>query len=104
MNQVYDTHHPINYRDNAEFLHRLSNSLNPSRSDISLRNLVVLPPIRNTYSFNFEDDKYKLEYLENKNCVTFRYHKKNSSIVDLVSKLKNIKKKGKRLPPIKEFS
>jgi hypothetical protein len=103
MNQVYDTRRPINYRDNAEFLHRISNSLNPSRSDISLRNLVVLPPLRKPYSFSFEDDKYKLEYLENKNCVTFRYHKKNSTILDIVSKLTNIKKKQTRLPPLKEF-
>jgi hypothetical protein len=50
-----------------------------------------------------EDDKYKLEYLENKNCVTFRYNKKNSSISDILNKIKSIKKKQGRLPPLRDL-
>lgn len=95
MNRVY------NPRENAEFLHRISNSVNPSRSNITLENLVVLPNIRKEYNFSYDDDKYELKYSESKNKVSLYYGKKNSSIIDIVSKLKTHKRQpSNKLFPI----
>lgn len=100
MNRIY------NARENSEFLHRISNSINPSRTDITLQNLVVLPRIRKEYNFSCDDGQYELKYSESKNRVSFYYGKKNSSIVDAVSKLKKLKNQqsNKLLPIIRNNS
>lgn len=100
MNRIY------NPQENSEFLHRISNSINPSRSDITLENLVVLPRIRKEYNFSCDNGRYELKYSESKNRVSFYYGKKDSSIVDIVSKLKKLKKQqsNKLLPIIRNNS
>lgn len=96
MNQVYNTRETC--EKNREFLNRLSNSVNPSRSDISLNRLFILPYIRNEYTFNYENDKYELKYSESRNRISLYYGKKNSSIIDLVKKMKKSNKQVIRQP------
>ena len=98
MNQVYNTRDQLD--KNSEFLYRISNSVNPSRADITLNDFIRLPNIRNEYNFNLENDKYELKYMESRNRISLYYGKKNSSIVDLVKKMKKTKKQLIRQPSI----
>ena len=86
MNQVYTTREQLN--KNSELLCHISNSINPSWADISLNNRVILPHIRNEYTFNLESDRYELQYFESNNRISLYYDRKNSSIADLVKKSK----------------
>jgi hypothetical protein len=97
MNQVCNT------RENAEFLYRISNSINPYRGHASIDNLVILPEIRREYNYKYENDKYELKYSESKNRLSLHFIRKNCSLVDVVKKMKKPQKQvsmANVLPPL----